>query len=404
MFDQVPVRVWLLITIAITAFAPARYVYRHIAASPSRRDITQPSGDLTWRTPTVLLRCLAALAVLGFLAMFIFTPTAEDFAKSPSFWPILIACMGLWAVYSVPRALITGQIEPFVRGFNDTYRRESQPKRFWASVVWNALLGAACVGLAYPAYKNFRDEVPEDRCYLPDKDISAQDRIAACNELIGRTGRSADRRADALAGRASGYFRIGDFRRSLADNSKAIELDPNASYLWFNRALIYDVVGDLPHAVADYDEAIRLDPDHADAHLNRGLIFADSGRFDAAIADLSKAHESDPKNVWALAGRGLAYAWKNNRLRAKADFNAARRIDPSNALTLRGEGLLAMNAGDMELAVQLLTESLKAEPNDRKTLALRADAYRFLDEFDKAKADHDRLEKLPPRWLPAATS
>ena len=88
MFDQVPVRVWLLIAIAAIAFTPTRYLYRYIAHSPSGRDITQPPPDLGWRKSGKFVRNLSIVAALLGLAIFIFTPTAEQFAQSPHFWPI----------------------------------------------------------------------------------------------------------------------------------------------------------------------------------------------------------------------------------------------------------------------------------------------------------------------------
>lgn len=326
--------------------------------------------------------------------MFIFTPTAEQFAKSPSFWPILMVCIGLWALYTVPRGLMTGEIEPFVRGIHETYSRESQPKRFWASVVWNALVGSLCVGFAYPMYSDLRDQGAEDRCYYDDKAFSLQERIAACNELIGRPDKSKDEFADALAGRASAHFRMGDYRRSLADNSNSIRLEPSQSYVRYNRALVYEALGDRPRAVADYSEAIRLSPDDADAYLNRGLIFLDTREYEKARSDFTKANKLDPKDAWALANRGMTYAWRNDRARAESDFNAARLIDPSNPVILRGEALLAMNAGNPALAVIRLTAALKAHPDDLWSLALRSEAYQLRGEREKAQADRERLKQL----------
>ena len=394
MFDQIPARVWLLVVIAMVAIAPGRYFYQYIAASPLRRDITQPSEDLSWRTSAGLVRSLAILAALAALAVFIFTPTAGQFARSPSFLPILMVGLGGWALYTVPRGLATGQVEPFVRGFNDTFTRDSQPRRYWASLTWNGLLGCLCIGLAYPMYSDMRGQQAEARCYYHDKGISPQDRVAACNALIGRREGSADERADALAGRASAYFRIGDYHRALIDNSNSIRLEPGQSYVRYNRALVYEAIGDRPRAVADYSEAIRLSPDDADAYLNRGLIFLDTSEYEKARADFTRAHELDPKDAWALANRGMTYAWRNDRARAEADFEAARLIDPSNPVVLRGEGLLAMNAGQFRPAVDRLTESLEVDPQNAWALALRAEAYRLLGEHEKASADRKAVRKL----------
>ena len=392
MFDDIPVHAWLLILIAIFAYPPAHYLYRHIAASPARRDITQPSEDLSWRTSARLVRSVATLGALAALAIFIFTPAAEQFARSPSFFPILLVSMGAWALYTVPRGLIAGEVQPFVRGLNETYNRQTQPKRFWASLTWNSLLGLLCIGIAYPMYEDTKDQPLKDRCYYYDRAVSPQQRIAACDTLIDRPKIADADLADALAGRATSYYRIGDYRRALMDNSNSIRLNPAQSYVRHNRALVYEALGDRPRAVADYDEAIRLDPADPDAYVNRGLIFLDSRDYEKARADFTKAHELDPQDAWALANRGLTYAWTNDHARAEADFKAASSIDPSNPVVLRGKALLAMNAGDVKIAVAHLTAALNANPDDLWSLALRSEAYRVQGEHQKALADREKLE------------
>jgi hypothetical protein len=93
MFDDIPVTVWLSISLLIMAYLPARHVFRHIAHAPSRRDITLPREDLSWRTPRALFISLAALAALLAVGVYIHTPAAERFARSPEFMPLLMATM-----------------------------------------------------------------------------------------------------------------------------------------------------------------------------------------------------------------------------------------------------------------------------------------------------------------------
>ena len=67
MFNDVPVRFWLLLLIAAIAWAPARYVYRHVRRSPSQRDITQLVEDPNWRSSGALTTNVAILAGLAVL-------------------------------------------------------------------------------------------------------------------------------------------------------------------------------------------------------------------------------------------------------------------------------------------------------------------------------------------------
>jgi Tfp pilus assembly protein PilF len=363
MFDQVPVRAWLLIAIAAVAYMPVRYICQHIAHSPSRRDITQPTEDLSWRTSGELIRSAGIVVALLGLAIFIFTPIAEQFAHSPRFFPVLMMCFGAWAISTVPKGFMTGRVQPFIKGFHETYERGTQPKRFWASLAWNALFGCLFIWLAFQPNKDAPEDSAWDQCFDEKNMSSPQEVRSACNKLVGKY-------------------------------NEAIRLTPNESSSYFNRALAYREIGDNRRALADFNAFIHLAPNDADAYLNRGLMFLDTDRFDEAIADFARAHELRSKDPWPLANRGIAYAWKNDRARAEKDFQAVRAIDPSNPVVLRGEALLGMNEGDMETAVSRLTEALNHDPDDAWSLNMRAMAYRALGEDAKARADTDRLTQL----------
>lgn len=322
MFDEVPVRVWLLIAIAAIAFAPAQYVYRHIARSPSRRDITQPAEDLSWRTPGRLSLSLSMLAALLALAIFIFTPTAEQFASSPRFWPILMVGFGTLAGMTVVRGFATGRIEPLVKGFYNTYERPIHPKQYWASMAWNGALGCLLVWLAYQANEDASVQVIADRCVSATDIQHLEQQLSAC----------------------------GDF--------------------------------------------IRLRPNDPDGYMGRGLIYLNLGAFDQATADFTRAHDINPEDPWPLANRGIASALKKNRVTAEKDFDAVRSIDPSNPVMLRGEAILRSDAGDIEGAVNRLTESMSRDPDNLWALRTRSELYWELGEHEKSARDDQRWVRL----------
>lgn len=394
MFPQVPVQGWLLLAFAAAAYAPARYVYRYIARSPSSRDITQPTEDLSWRTSGQLVRSLAILGTLAALSVFIFTAAAVQFASSPTFWPILMVACGAWALATVARGFSKGRVLPFAQGFYNTYERQSHPRRFWASMGWNALLGCLLLWLAFQMNEQAAVQALEDRCYHAKNAYSPQEELSACNQLIGERGRRDKDMASLVAARGSAYFRLGDYRHAMIDYTKAIRLDPDDSSSRFNLGLVDEQLGNKAGAIANYSAAIRAGADDADAYFNRGLILLDSGKLDEAVADLSRAHELKPNDPFPVANRGIAYAWKRDPARAKQDFAAARALDPSNTVMLRGEAILSMNAGDMQAAVRNLTAALKSEPGDRWTLRMRAKAYLQLGKEEESYADKDELWRL----------
>ena len=237
MFEWVPVRVWLLIAIVAIGYAPTLYVYRHVLHAPSRRDITQPAEDLSWRTSGQLTLSLLVLAILAGLAVFIFTPAAVSFARSPILLPALLLGGGAWALFTVLQGFKRGEIEPIVRGFSGLYHRDSQPKRFWASVMWNALLGCILLWIAFKTTEEAEERTLRNRCYNEQSVFSPQEVLSACNELISKWEGSPGRLADYIGGRGIAYHTLGDYRRAIADYGDAIRLNPRDYYPYYNRGL-----------------------------------------------------------------------------------------------------------------------------------------------------------------------
>lgn len=394
MFDWVPLRAWLLLALTAIAYTPALYLYRHITHSPSGHDITQPPVDLSWRTPKQLARnTLILVAAMGF-AIFIFTPAAAEFAASPSFLPLLMTAAGAWAISSVTIGLAKGQVEPFIRGFDSSYEREKQPKRFWVSICWNALVGCLCLWLAYNLFEQSSAEIAQDQCYDESSRHSPQTSITACNKLMEDVDSSDDELANLIAARGVAFHRLGDHRRAISDYSKAIRLDPADYHSRYNRGLLYQQLGDNTRAAEDFSAAIGLQPNDPEAYFYRGLAFLDTGRLDEAVADLTRAHEANPRDPWPLANRGLVFALKEDQARAEKDLQAVRAIDATNPVLLRGEALLSMNKGDMDTAVDRLSAGLRQEPNNTWLLRKRAEAYWELGEHEKSAADDDKMLRL----------
>ena len=393
MFRQIPIQVWLLLSFGAAAFGPARYLFRYNAHSRSRRDITKPPEDLSWRTPEKLYASLAIVVGLAALSFFIFTPTAADFAQSPTFWPLLSAGIGAWALVSVAKGFATGKIMPFVRGATQTYERQTQPKRFWASMSWNAVLGSLMLGMSGFVLVEMPLQNLSDRCYNGRNVNTAQKVLAACNELIAKH-RGDQEMASWLAWRGSAYYDLNDFKRARDDYDAAVRLDPKDAASYYNLGLLDERDANVAKAVDDYTRSIRVRPADGDTLLRRGNAFLNTGRFPEALSDFSRAHELNPKDMTSIADRGLTYVWMRDPTSAEKDFATVRTTDPANAIVLRGEALLCVGAGDLRGAVDKLTASLKSEPDNRWALRMRADMYSRLGEEEKYYDDKDALWRL----------
>lgn len=343
MFKSVPVQVWLLILIALLAYPPAQYVYRYIAAAPSRRDIMSPQEDLGWRTRAQFARCVAVLTGLVIFAVFIFTPAAAAFARSPAFMPILMAALGAWSLYTVPRGLANGSIEPLIRGVYSAFERTAQPIRFWLSVAWNASMGSFFLIGAYTMlYQGF-----EDLCYYRKEKRTPQEELDACENLIRMRGVNGADYADLMTARGVAYYHLGNLGQALHDYDEALKRDPRQSYALYNRALIMADRADNQQALADLSASLKIRANNSDGFLNRGVIYMRLGQMSEASSDFTKALELSPRDTRALAHRGLSFALAGDRSRAIADFKLVKVAAPQDPVMAEGLAVLNLRQSDL---------------------------------------------------------
>jgi tetratricopeptide (TPR) repeat protein len=122
---------------------------------------------------------------------------------------------------------------------------------------------------------------------------------------------------------------------ALADFNWALELDPEDSPAYINRALVYMYQDNYDDAIADCNRALEIDSQLAMAYLNRGaarfykgISHYHMGNYDRAIADMGLVLKSKRYEVFAHNWRGLVYLKKEDYDRALADFYEAVRLDP----------------------------------------------------------------------------
>ena len=72
---------------------------------------------------------------------------------------------------------------------------------------------------------------------------------------------------------------IAGSEKTIADYTRAIELNPDDTSAYNDRGIAYADSGDLYHAILDFSKVIELDPDYAMAYNNRGISYRASGAF-----------------------------------------------------------------------------------------------------------------------------
>lgn len=372
MLDTIPAEAIVLVLIGIWSLAPAKYLCAHVQHAPSRQDITQPPRDLSWRTSRRFALNAALLAALAASAVFVFTPQARAFAGSAFFLPSLLTAIGTFALHAAGHGLLSGSVRPLLRGLTDHYSREDQPKRFWASVLYNAVLGGALLSMVPSTYA----EGKRSRCIDGDRELEATQE--ACSALLDDEMLSKSDRRAALIARGRSHAEAGSHEQAMLDLDRAIRLDNTDPEAFHLRGSLHERRGHRQWANEDYNSAILLAPDDADIRLTRGVFYLNHGNLSGALEDLNRADALDPDNVWVLANRGLTEAWLGNLAAAKRDLNAARARDPRNIVVLGGDAVVKSQSGNVPGALKDIDALLAIDPdnewarNFRETLARKA--------------------------------
>lgn len=87
---------------------------------------------------------------------------------------------------------------------------------------------------------------------------------------------------------------------ALQDLTRAIHIDPNCAYLYYNRGCIYAKIKDNQNAVNDFTRSIKLNSALGEAYYNRGLLDIELQNFQQGFEDLGKAGELGLYSAYSL--------------------------------------------------------------------------------------------------------
>jgi tetratricopeptide (TPR) repeat protein len=109
---------------------------------------------------------------------------------------------------------------------------------------------------------------------------------------------------------------------------RAIQLNPNLSEAYYNRALLKEIIGDTQGAITDYTDVIKRDKGDDRPLNNRGLLKQAEGDLNSAIEDFNGAIAVNPNAYNAYANRGLVHTLRGQPALARRDFRTALETAP----------------------------------------------------------------------------
>ena len=184
---------------------------------------------------------------------------------------------------------------------------------------------------------------------------------------------------------------------ALADDNRAIELDPSQARFFTFRGATYREMERYPEALADFSRATELAPSQAMAIALRGRTYEQMERYAEALTEYTRALELDPSKAWVFALRGRIYRDMTRCQEAVADFSRAIELDPGDdwGISLRGRTYQQMER--FEEALADFSRVIELNSGDAGAYAERGGIYREMGRFDKALTDLSRAIELDPR-------
>ncbi|MGD9932587.1 MAG: tetratricopeptide repeat protein [Dehalococcoidia bacterium] len=191
----------------------------------------------------------------------------------------------------------------------------------------------------------------------------------------------AGRSAESFLDEGNVYFNVGQYGLAIERYSRALELDPNLTAGYYNRANARTRAGEYDLALDDYNSALELEPNDADALNNRGMLHLYRAGYGSALRDFNAALQIDPTDTTVIVNRGLAQLHGGDPAAALVDFQEAAALDDTDAAAHYGAAQAASALGNREEALRRLRRALQIDPAyareaaaDAKLVPLQGDA------------------------------
>jgi eukaryotic-like serine/threonine-protein kinase len=181
---------------------------------------------------------------------------------------------------------------------------------------------------------------------------------------------------------------------------RAVRLDPQAFWSWFDLGICHEQLGQDLAAEACFNTCIALDPRFGPLYFKRGLLSLKRNQYQSAREDFERALQDQPEMTEAEINRALACLALGQDQQALADLSLAleQGTPYTRVYLIRAE--VRRRLGDLAGAQRDQEEGLRQQPRDELSYLARGQA-RLGTDPKGALADYTAALRLNPRSLPA---
>jgi tetratricopeptide (TPR) repeat protein len=178
---------------------------------------------------------------------------------------------------------------------------------------------------------------------------------------------------------------------------RSLAIDPKNADALIGKARLYVVSHQITEAIAEYDKVLPLltdDDERAALVSEEGKAYAAEKMPTQAEAAYRRAIADYPKSLVGHLQFGDYYASVNNMGAAEAEWTLALGPNRDNREALLRLGELYVRRGDGNKAVSTYQRLADLSPNDPNALALLAQSYTMVRQYDKARDAYRRSFEL----------
>ena len=166
--------------------------------------------------------------------------------------------------------------------------------------------------------------------------------------------------------------KIQQLNEAAASYSAALEIDPFNTEAIIGKSNVMIEKKETSAAIAELTAYLKIDPTRAEVHAMLGRLYFTKRDFNSAAKHLLVAYELRPTLPFVAGDLGYLYLSSGQARLGRKFLRLSHRLQPSDRNVLKHLAEAEFTTGNFSEAVNLLTRTVKLNPNHRRSKQLLA--------------------------------